>query len=73
MRIGIVKLSLLRTGYLSSAANVLTSSPRFGMSMRETFSNSIDLAVINEYDKGDMIQISTVLGHFDHVAYRRVL
>ena len=25
--IGIIKLSLLRTGYLSSAANVLTSSP----------------------------------------------
>ena len=28
MRIGIVKLSLLRTGYFSSAANVLTSSPK---------------------------------------------
>ena len=26
--IGIVKLSLLRTGYLPSAANVLTSSPK---------------------------------------------
>ena len=26
--IGIVKLSLLRTGYFSSAANVLTSSPK---------------------------------------------
>ena len=28
MRIGIVKLSLLRTGYFSSAANVLTGSPK---------------------------------------------
>ena len=28
--IGIVKLSLLRTGYFSSAANVLTSSPKIG-------------------------------------------
>ena len=73
MRIGIVKLSLLRTGYLSSAANVLTSSPRFGMSMRETFSNSIDLAVINEYDKGDLIHISTMLTHIYDVACRRVL
>ena len=32
--IGIVKLSLLRTGYLSSPANVLTRSPRFYMSIR---------------------------------------
>ena len=73
MRIGIVKLSLLRTGYLSSAANVLTSSPRFGMSMRETFSNSIDLAVINEYDKGAVMQLSGLVRDVYHVACRIVV
>ena len=31
--------------------------PRFGISVRETFSNSINLAVINEYDKGHAKQI----------------
>ena len=47
--------------------------PRFGMSINETFSNSIDLAVINEYDKGAMMQISTVLWHVYHVPCQRVL
>ena len=71
--IGIVKLSLWRTGYFSSAANVLTSSPKICMSIRETFSNSIDLSVVKEYDKSAVMQISTVLGHVYHVACRRVL
>ena len=48
---------------MSSAGNVLTSSSRFYMSIRETFSNSIDLAVVNEYNKGAVRQISTVLWH----------
>ena len=43
------------------------------MSIRETFSDSINLEVIDEYDQGDMMQISTVLGHVYHVAFRRVL
>ena len=43
------------------------------MSIRETFSNSIYLAVIDEYDNGAVMQISTVLGHVYHVACRRVL
>ena len=47
--------------------------PRFCMSIRETFSNSISLAVIDEYDKGAVMQISTVLGHVYHVACRRDL
>ena len=71
--IRIIKLSLLRIWYLSYAANVLTSSPRFCMSIRETFSNSIDLAVINESDKGDVMHIWTVLGHLPHVASRSFL
>ena len=41
--------------------------------MRETFSNSVDLAVMNEYDKGAVMWISTVLGHVYHVACRRVV
>ena len=45
---------------------------RFGKSIRETFSNSLDLAVINEYDKGAVSQISTVPWHIYHVQYRRV-
>ena len=31
--------------------------PRFGMSIREIFSNWNNLAVINEYDKGDVMEI----------------
>ena len=66
--IGITKFSLLRTGYLSSGANVLTSSQRFYILIRETFFHSIDFAVINEYDKGTVMQISTVLWHGYYVA-----
>ena len=32
------------------------------MWIRETFSNSIDLRVIDKYDKGEVMQIRTVLG-----------
>ena len=39
------------------------------MSIRETFTNSIAFAVINEYDKGALMQISTMLGHVNHIAY----
>ena len=35
------------------------------MKIRGTFSDSIDLAVINAYDKGAVMQISTVFGHVD--------
>ena len=37
------------------------------MSIRETFSNSINLAMINEYHKGAVMNISTVLGHVYHL------
>ena len=33
----------------------------------------MDLEVINKYDKGDMMQIWTVLWHFYHVAFQKVL
>ena len=50
--IGIVKLSLLRTGYFSSAANVLTTSPKVLHVNKRNFSNSIDLAGISEFHRG---------------------
>ena len=71
--IGIVKLSLLRTRYFSSAANVLSSSHRFYISIKETFSKSIFLPTTNEYHKGTLMQISTVLVHVYHIAFRSVL
>ena len=43
------------------------------MSITGIFSKPIDLAVFNEYDKGDVMQISTVFGHVYDVASRRVL
>ena len=71
--IGRVNLSLLRRRYLSSAANVLASSPRFYMSIRQTFCNAIDLAVITDYNNGAVMQISTVFGYVYYLACRRVL
>ena len=47
--------------------------PRFSMSIGETFSKWIDLAMIVEYDKGAVAKIWTVLGHVYHVSCRRVL
>ena len=43
------------------------------MWIKETFSDSISLAVVNEYDKGAVIQISQVLGNFYQAAFRRIL
>ena len=40
------------------------------MSIRKTFSNSIDLSEMNEYDQDAVMQISTVLGHVCHVVFR---
>ena len=46
---------------------------RCDMSIRDTFSNSISLAVTNESDKGAAMQISTVFGHVYHVSCQRVI
>ena len=51
MWIGIVKLSLLRRGYFSSAANVLTSSPKICHVNKRNFLEHISLQVTNKYDK----------------------
>ena len=54
-------------------ANVLTSSPKILHVDKKDFSNSIDLAVVNEYDKGAVAQISKVIGNVYHAACPRVL
>ena len=43
------------------------------MSKEETFSNSMNLAVIHEYEKDNIMQISTVVRHVYHAACRKVL
>ena len=70
--IGIVRLSLLRTGYFSSIANVLTSSPKILHVNKRDLSNSIHLALVNEFGKESVMQISTMLGQVYQVACRRV-
>ena len=69
----IVKLSLLRTEYLSSESTLLTSSPKIWHVKKRDFFWLNWLAVINEYDKSALMQIWTLPGHVYHVAFRRVL
>ena len=72
--IGIVKLSLLWTGYFSSTGNALTTSTKtWHVKNRDVFSNSNDLAVINLSPKDAVIQISTVARHFYRVPCWRIL
>ena len=47
--------------------------PRYGMSVKQTFSNSFASAVINKYDKGALVEISTVFVHVYNVACGWVL
>ena len=71
--IGIVKLSLLRTRYLPSAATVLTSSPKTRHVNRESLSNSIALVVFHKCDKIPLINISIILWPVYHVGCPRVV
>ena len=73
--IGIVKLSLLRTGYFSLEAKVLRSSSKIlHVNKRDFFRfNWLNWAGSNECDKGAVTQISTVFWHVYHVVWRRVL
>ena len=41
------------------------------MSIRQTFSNSIDFTVGNKYDKRPVMEILAVLGHVYHVLVER--
>ena len=45
---------------------------RFCILLRETYSNSINFTVMNEYVKGDVVQISTVFGLVYDLAFGRV-
>ena len=65
--IGCVKLPQLRTWYLSSGANVLTSSPKI------FHVNNSTITVINKYDKVAVIKISTAFGCVYLVASTRLL
>ena len=52
---------------------MLNSSAKTLQVKKETFSSSIDLAVINDNDKRTVVEIITVLLDFQRVACRRVL
>ena len=71
--IGIVKLSLFRTGYFSSGANVWRSTPKILHVNKRDFSGSIDFPAINEYDQSAVTLISKVIGNVYHARCRRVL
>ena len=73
IRIDIVKVSLLRTGYLKSASNVLTSSPKIWHVNKRDFFRHNWLEVINKYDKIAKILILTVFGHVYYVAFQGIL
>ena len=47
--------------------------PTFFTSRKESFSNSIYLEGIDEYDQGALTQISTELRHVCHFAGRRII
>ena len=70
--IGIVKLSLLRTGYFSSAANVLTSSTKILHVNKREFFQLHRLGSDQWIRSGDLMQISTVLGYVCHVACQSI-
>ena len=73
--IGITQFFLLRTGHFSSVANVLPSSPKIlHVNRRDFFQlNFLRSDRSIQYDKGAVIQISTVLGQVYDIASRSVL
>ena len=73
IRIDIVKVSLLRTGYLKLASNLLTSSQKIWHANKRDFFRLNWLGVINKYDKSATMLTLTVLGHVYHVAFRGIL
>ena len=68
-----MKLTLLRTGYLSLAVNMLVNSPNILHVNKDFFSQLNCLAVNNNNDKDAVVEISTVLAPVYHVACRWVL
>ena len=70
---GIVKLTLLRTGYLSLAPNMLANSPNTWHVNKRYFFQLHSLALITKCHKCAMVQISTAIGPVYHVACLWVL
>ena len=71
--VGIVKLSLRRTRCFSSAANVLTSSPKILLVNKRDFLERNFGASDYEYGKVALMKISTVFGHVYDFACEWVL
>ena len=75
--IGIVELSLLRTGYFSSAGILLTSNPKVLHVNKRLFPTQLNwqwsMNIINEYNQGTIMQTSTVLRYVYNVACRTVV
>ena len=65
-------MSLLRREYLSSVVNVLTHSPKILRITKRDFCDSISFTVINKYNKGAAVQITTVFETVHYVACPRV-
>ena len=66
-------LSHLRTGYFWSAANVLTRCPKiWHVNKRDLLKLNLQ-AVINKYDKSAKILTLTVLGQVYHLAFQGIL
>ena len=57
---------------MSTAVIVLTSSPKIFHITQRNFFNSISFIVMNKYDKGAAVKISTVFGAVYHVPCQTV-
>ena len=73
VRIGCVKLSLLRREYWSSAVNVLTNTYKAWHLIKTDFFDTITFKMITKYGNGAVIKIATVFEPVYHVACQRVL
>ena len=65
--IGSCKLSQSSTGYLSSAVNVLTNSPKISPIIRGEISKSTSLRMMKKHDKSALMEISEVFGTLSQV------
>ena len=69
----VLKLSLLRREYLSSAVNVLTNTYKALHLTKTDFFHSITFKMITKYGNGAVVQIATVFEPVYHVSCQRVL
>ena len=65
--IGSFKFSQSWTGYLPSAVNVLTNTPKISSVTRETFFESTSLRMMKKHDKSALMEISQVFGTLSQV------